>query len=98
MRTPILGTGLRACSLLLTALLVGAGCDGGGESGGGEVTDTTPPAQRGTYLNIVAPSVIQLGEETTVRVRVITQAGLATGPVELPRWSCNSPWFIWPSS
>jgi hypothetical protein len=70
MRIPV----KRGAPLLLAMLL---GCGGGGEPSdtapaGGEI----PAAERGTYLNLVAPSIIPLGEQTTLRLRVVTQGGL----------------------
>jgi hypothetical protein len=52
-----------------------AGCGGEGQPGA-PPEDDTPPAERGTYLNIVLPSIIEKDREFPVRVRVITQGGL----------------------
>lgn len=66
---------------LIAALALGNGCGGGGGGGGEGGTpatqeDETPPAERGTYLHIVAPSVAKAGEELRIRIRVLTQGGL----------------------
>lgn len=95
--------------LPLLALGLLAGCGGnGGESdvpaetghgaaaGAAGAADAQAAAEAGTYLNVVVPSVVKAGDEASLRLRVITQAGLpdydfegafrvdVRGPVELP--------------
>ncbi len=57
-----------------------AGCGGGGGEGSSgakpETGDDVSPAELGTYLNLVLPSVIRAGEDFPVRMRMVTQAGL----------------------
>ncbi len=56
-----------------------AGCGGGGEGTSGgkpETGEDVSPAELGTYLHLVLPSVIRRGEDFPIRMRVITQAGL----------------------
>ncbi len=65
---------------LLTALLAGVGCGGGGggtdQAAPGGAEPEVPAAEQGTFLHVVAPSVVRPNEELEVRLRVITQAGL----------------------
>jgi hypothetical protein len=67
-------------ALAITVLSLGqiGGCGGGGREGeeGGKSASDVPLSESGTYLHIVVPSVIRQGEETDIRLRVITQAGL----------------------
>jgi hypothetical protein len=68
-----------ACAALCVPLLLAACGGGGGDGGAGGdagAADSTPVAQRGTYLNVVLPSVIRTGVPQTVELRVITQAGV----------------------
>lgn len=84
---------------VLAVVLAGtAGCGGGDDTSGSkpETTDEVSPAELGTYLNLVLPSVIRRGEPFPVRMRVVTQAGLpdydfeggvrleTSGPAEFP--------------
>jgi hypothetical protein len=69
--------GKRGAVALVAALsLGGCGGGGGGEGAPSAREDDTPVTERGTFLHIVAPSVVQAGEELRIRVRVLTQAGL----------------------
>ena len=72
---------VRAVRAVLAAAclaLAAAGCGGGGAGGdSGADGDSGPPAhERGSYLNLVFPSVVPVGESTSVRMRVVTQAGM----------------------
>lgn len=63
----------------LAMLLAGIGCGGGGEGGDGEPATAdsgVPAAEQGTFLHVVAPSVTRPNEDLSIRLRVITQAGL----------------------
>ena len=59
---------------LLTGFVL-AGCGGGGGEAPPEEAEV-PLADRGTYLHITLPSIIGAHEETTLKLRVVTQAGL----------------------
>jgi len=75
MGAPRKGSAVRfALGLVAAAVLLG-GCGPTGERSGTD-QEEVPPAERGTYLHVVAPSVVARGEKTEVRLRVITQAGL----------------------
>jgi hypothetical protein len=92
---PVFGGGLRPFATLI-ALLSVAACGGGGTGeqaspSEAPVEDHTPPAERGTYLNFVAPSVVRTGEPQKVELRVITQAGL-------PQYDFEGAFRIEPSS
>ena len=68
---------VRCLATLLAAVVAVAGCGGReGKPPGGEAQEGPPPAELGTYLNVVLPSVIRRGEPFPVRVSVLTQAGL----------------------
>jgi len=64
-------------ALFFMALIL-AGCGGGGgeDSAPADATGAVPPAELGTYLHFVVPSVVEQGAETMLRLRVVTQAGL----------------------
>lgn len=68
---------LRPLAVLALACLVGCGGEstGGGE-GAGDGAGSTPIAEIGTYLNIVAPSVVEKEEDIRLRLRVVTQIGI----------------------
>ena len=69
---------------LLVAIGMGVGssaCDRGEQATSGEASSDAesfdvPAAEVGTYLHLVLPSVIENGDSTTVRLRVVTHAGL----------------------
>ncbi len=63
---------------LLGPVVIGCGGGGAGDSGRGTANEaaSTPPAELGTYLTVVAPSVVAVDEPFTVRLRPVTQAGL----------------------
>jgi hypothetical protein len=69
-----------ALASLVALAVAGCGGGGGGEGGDGDAgageEGGLPPHEQGTYLNIVFPSVIRLGESTSTRMRVVTQAGM----------------------
>jgi hypothetical protein len=70
-----------ALAALLIAGAGATGCGGGGESTQGEgasdvETFEVPASDVGTYLHLVLPSVIRKNDDTAVRLRVVTQAGL----------------------
>ncbi|MEZ5063949.1 MAG: DUF3604 domain-containing protein [bacterium] len=65
-----------AVGLVLFSAALSA-CGGGGDSGSpGAAKDDVPPAELGTYLHVVAPSVVRRGDPVDLRLRVVTQAGL----------------------
>jgi hypothetical protein len=67
----------RLAALAFVPLL--AACGGGGGDAVPAETESAPedaPAERGTYLHVVMPSVVERGQKVDVRLRVVTQAGL----------------------
>ncbi|NNE44777.1 MAG: DUF3604 domain-containing protein [Gemmatimonadetes bacterium] len=82
MRVSRTGMAFRLALVLALSAVVGCGGGGGGQAGGGAesapeaANDDTPLAERGTFLHIVVPSVVEKGANTEVRLRVLTQAGL----------------------
>ena len=68
-------------ALLALPLLVGcgggAGDDGSpGADAGVSEEPAVPLAEIGTYLHMVVPSVVEVGEDLAVKLRVVTQVGL----------------------
>jgi len=67
-----------APSIVTVLSLALAGCGGGegGDSAPADATGGVSPAEQGSYLHFVVPSVVGQGSETMLRLRVVTRAGL----------------------